>query len=135
MAMSAALADTTLGNLTGAYVVLHTGSPGADGEGNVAVAASDSAMTPKQASFAAAANHGSNTERVRVSNAELAFDGTELKPGQTVTHVSIWDGPDGPGTDSPLFIAALASPKLVGADGAKFDSGEIEVAIEVFAKP
>lgn len=135
MAMSAAAADAALGNLTGSYIVLHTGSPGADGTANVAVAANDAAMTPKAASFAAAENHDTNTERRRVSNAEIAFDGTELKPGQTITHFSLWDGPDGPGTDTPLEIAALTASKLTGSDGATFASGQIEVAITVFAKP
>jgi hypothetical protein len=135
MPLSAFSADAALATMTGAYVVLHTGSPGAAGTANVAVNSSDVAMTPKAVSLAAVSNHPSNTERRRLSDADLEFNGTELKPGQTITHYSLWDGAAGPGTDDVLDIAALTTPKLTGSDGATIATGDLEIAITVFAKP
>lgn len=135
MPMSAYAADQALSALTGAYVVLHTGSPGADGTANVAVDSNENPMTPKAVTFAAAENHPTNTERRRLSNADVEFDASELKAGQTITHYSLWDGADGPGTDDVLDIAALTAAKVVGSDGAVIASGDLEVAITVFQKP
>lgn len=135
MPLSSFAADAVLTTMTGAYVVLHTGSPGADGTANVAVANDDNPMDPKAVTLAAISNHPDNTERRRLSNADVEFSASELKAGQTITHYSMWDGSDGPGTDDVLDIAALGSSKVVGSDGAVIGAGDLEVAITVFAKP
>ncbi|ODS54693.1 MAG: hypothetical protein ABS36_11040 [Acidobacteria bacterium SCN 69-37] len=135
MSLSAHAADASLAALTGCYLVLHTGDPGANGTANVAVKANDDPMAPKAVSFAAVSNHPSNTERRRLSDGAVSFDGTELKPGQTLTHFSFWDGAAGPGTDDPLHIAALSASKLTGSDGAAFAIGALEAALAVYAKP
>lgn len=135
MPMSAHEADISLARLTGSYVVLHTGSPGVDGTANVAVDGADAPITPKALTFAAAGNHATNVERRRLCTGTITYDSTALKAGQTVTHLSIWDGSAGPGTDDVIDIQALTTPRTTTSDGATFIASSIEVAITVFAKP
>lgn len=137
-AMSAANADAKLtADLdiggTGAYVQLHTGSPGVDGTANLA--AYDSGDAPRKlVEWAAPSNHPSNTERrsLSTSEAEWAGDGVDLDLGEDLTHFSIWSAVSG---GNFRYAAALTTPKTTGSDGARFAIGSLECAIGVFAKP
>lgn len=120
------------------HVLLHTGDPGADGTANVAQYDDGGGNAPivlKEASFAAPSNHPTNTERRVLSDADIEWSGSEINAGQEITHFTIWDGSDGPGTDTVLNIASVETPKTTGSDGVVIASGDLEVAITVHAKP
>lgn len=77
------------------FVQLHTGDPGEDGEDNISGA--DPSL--KAVSFSAAANGGIELSASPIwTNDDLS---------ETLTHISVWDGPDGPGTDEILFSVVL----------------------------
>src|SRR5690606_29716009 len=116
----------------------HTGDPVAGATANVAQYDDGGGNAPivlKEASFAAPSNHPTNTERRVLSNAAIEWSGSEINAGQVITHFTIWNGSDGPGTDMVLDIAAVDTPKTTGSDGVTIASGDLEVAITVHAKP
>lgn len=110
--MAVGLAATTLANkwldllrgtaftaLSGTYVKLHIGDPGAAGTANA------SAVTTRaQATFAAAA---SGAVALTGTNPLWAMTGTE-----TITHISVWDAL-GPAGGNFLWSAALSASKTV----------------------
>lgn len=140
MTLSAARADDTLESAldiggTGVYVQLHVGSPGAAGTGNVAQYDDGGGNDPvvrKLVEFAAAENHGTNTERRSLSSSAVSWSGSEINSGQESTHFSIWSAETNGQCE---VIAAVDTPKETGSDGVTIDSGDLEVAITVFAKP
>lgn len=138
MSMSADLADATLADAYNTpatpFVLLHLGSPGADGTANVAELSS-SPIDLKAVTFGAPGNHATNTERRVLSTSEVEWTGAEIDEGQEITHFSLWSGSTGPGTDDFLDADEVAVPKTTGSDGVVVAIGDLEVAIEVFAKP
>lgn len=135
MSMSADQADTVLDNtlVSGTpHLLLHTGDPGSDGTLNIAQS-SGADIDRKAVSFAAPGNHATNTERRCLSDADVSWGSAEIDDSQTVSHFSVW--PDSSGTGNVEYVEALNESKTVGSDGATVSSGDLEVAIEVYAKP
>jgi hypothetical protein len=135
MSLSADRADATLNDaLSGGtpFLWLHTGSPGADGTANVAQTSVPANIDRKAVSFAVAGNHATNIERRSLSNTAVSWSGAEIAAGQEITHFSIWSLVSAGQVE---FIDAVPVPKTTGSDGVTIDSGDIEVALEVFAKP
>jgi len=134
--MSAAKADVILNadlqNGT-PYVMLHVGDPSYNGTANEAQkpsAAGDIAR--KAATFGAAANHAENTERTAVTTADIEWSGAEIDASQEITHFSVWDAET---AGNLLHVAAVTTPKTTGSDGVTIATGDLEVAITVYAKP
>ena len=135
MAMYHGLADTILDDylITGtANIWLHTGAPGNLGTANVAqLSAANIVM--KTIAFGAAANDDVFAAGRKVaSSADVTWSGAEIDSGQTITHFSIWDNE---ATKSCLFIEAVTVSKETGSDGATLETGDVVVALEVFATP
>jgi len=136
MTMSAANADAKLNadlNTGTGYLMLHIGSPGADGTANEAqkpAAAGD--IDRKSISVGSPENHPSNTERRVLSDAAVSWAGTDIASGQEITHATIWSASSG---GTLLYAFAVTTPKTTGSDGVTIASGDLEVAITVFAKP
>jgi hypothetical protein len=86
-------------DVTAVYVQLHTGPPGEDGDNNISVA--DPAL--KLVSFDAA-SHGS----IDISSSPVWTNDAHT---ETLTHISTWDGSDGPGTDNLCWAAQLTDPQ------------------------
>jgi hypothetical protein len=135
MVMSAARADATLEDALDTpatpFLQLHIGNPGANGTANIAQLATDPAVR-KAAAFGAVANHATNDERVKLSNAQVAWTGTEIDASQEITHFSLWSAVTAGQVE---FIDVVGTPKTTGSDGVIIESGDIEVALSVFAKP
>ena len=136
MSMSASHADAVLSAALNSpatpYVQLHTGDPGAAGTANVAVVGGTDPAPRKAAAFGVPGNHPSNIERRVVSTAEIEWLSNEIDPGQTITHFSIWSAAT---SGDCLYIAQVTESKVVGGDGVIIPSGDLEVAIGVYAKP
>lgn len=137
MTMSYQRADDTLNDaLRGEatpHLWLHTGSPGAAGTENVAQY--DLANIARKAvTFGdVPANHATNMERFVETTATVEWSGTEIDPGEEITHFSIWSAESG---GQPEFISTIHDgPKTTGSDGVTVAVGGIEVAISVFVKP
>lgn len=136
MSMSYKNADdclsTKLRNPATPYLLLHTGSPGAEGTSNIAQKPGTGAIVRKSVAFGTPASHPNNVERRVLSSGTVTWSGTEIASGQTISHFSIWSA----STDGQVeFIAAVTTPKTTGSDGVSIAAGDIEVAIGVFAKP
>lgn len=86
-------------DITAVYVQLHTGDPGVDGEDNISVG--DPSL--KAVTFSAAA-----TGAIAISTSPLW---TNADTSETLTDFSVWNGPDGPGTDDPLWANPLTTPQ------------------------
>lgn len=135
MSMSAANADAKLNadlNTGTGYLMLHTGSPGADGTANEAQKTGPADIDRKAISVGSPENHPSNTERRVLSDAGVTWSGSEILSGQTITHFSIWSAVSG---GTLLYLSTVGVSKTTGSDGVTIASGDIEVAIGVFAKP
>lgn len=135
MAMSYANAiaklDADLNTGTG-YLMLHVGNPGYDGTANEAqkpAAAGD--IDRKAISVGAAANHPTNTEVRVLSDAAIEWSGSEIASGQEISYGSIWSAVSG---GNLLYVFSITTPKTTGSDGVTVASGDLEVAISVFAK-
>jgi len=135
MPMSAARADAALDEaLRGTatpHVWLHIANPTA--VGTAGVAQDDAAnIVRKAVTFAAPENHPDNVERRVLSTTLVEWLGTEIDASQSITHVSVWSAVSGGQVE---FIHALPSPVVVGSDGVRIEEGDIEHAIQVYAKP
>lgn len=128
--------DCLTGKLRGEatpHLLLHTGNPGAEGTANIAQKpSSGGAIVRKSVTFAAPTSHPSNTERRVLSSGAVSWSGTEIDAGQQITHFSIWSAST---AGQPEFISTVSQSKTTGSDGVTIASGDIEVAIGVFAKP
>ncbi len=135
MSMSSYRADesfnASIKGSTTPHLMLHVGDPGADGTGSPAKL-DEADIVRKPITFGAIGNHATNNERRVLSSAGISWDGTEITAGQTITHFSIWSALT---LGNVEFIEAVATPKMVGSEGAVIDIGVLEVAIQVFAKP
>jgi hypothetical protein len=135
MPVSAARADETLNDtLRGGatpHVLVHIGNPGAAGTGNVAQD-DGSAVARKPVTFAAPENHPSNIERRVLSSAVAEWTGEQIDAAQEITHISVWSAVS---SGQVEFIHALPAAVTVGSDGVKIESGDLEHAIQVYAKP
>jgi hypothetical protein len=134
MSYAAAVAklDEDLANGT-PYLMLHIGSPGADGTANEAQkpsAAGD--IVRKALSMAAAGAHATNDEASSVSDAAVSWAGADIATGQEISYATIWDAES---AGNLLHIFAITTPKTTGSDGVTVPAGDLEVAISVFAKP
>ena len=136
MSMSAYRADATLNDaLTGVatpYIQLHVGNPGAAGTSNIAQTGVPANIVRKSVDFGAVGNHATNVERRVLSTTLVEWSGAEIAAGQEISHFSIWDAETNGDVE---FIAPVTTPKTTGSDGVTIAIGDIEVAIEVFAKP
>ena len=136
MTMSAANADAKLNadlNTGTGYLMLHVGNPGADGTANEAQkpsAAGD--IVRKALSMAAAGAHATNDEASSISDAAVSWAGADIATGQEISYATIWDAES---AGNLLHIFAITTPKTTGSDGVTIDAGDLEVALDVFAKP
>lgn len=113
------------------HLLLHIGNPGADGTANIAQI-SESNIARKPIAFGSIANHAENTERRILSDGAVAWTGAQIDASQEITHFSLWSAL----TEGTLLdVNAVTTPKITGSDGVTIASGDIEVAISVFAKP
>lgn len=101
--LAATLANTWLDELTGLFVKLHTGDPGASGTSNA------SAETTRKALTLAAASGGS-----RSATSTLPSWATWAAGSETLTHVSVWDASTN-GTFKYSF-ALTASKSITNGD-------------------
>jgi len=137
MAMTHQRADVTLNaTLRGGatpHIWLHTGDPGVNGTALVAKQPNGTVdIVRKPISFNAPANHPTNVERRCLSAAQVAWLGSEVNPGQTFTHCSIWSAAT---AGQPEHITLLGTAKMVGSDGVTMPAGEVEVTIVVHVRP
>jgi hypothetical protein len=136
MTMSYQRADTTLNALLQngtPHVWLHTGSPGENGTSNVAQTSVPANIVRKAATFGAAANHATNTEREsKTITSAIEWTGAQIAASQEITHFSIWDAST---SGNLLFLSAVTTPKTTGSDGVTIAIGDLAVAISVFVKP
>ena len=128
----AVMTDAVKGGAT-PHVWLHVGSPGAAGTANVAQTDAPANIVRKPISFGDLENHPSNTERRVLSAGDaITWTGEQIAAGQELTHFSIWtllsDG-------SPQFVGTITTPKTTGSDGVTIAIGDLELALQVFAKP
>lgn len=101
-------------NVTGVWVQLHTGDPGAAGTANVA-----GNNTRKTMAFAAAAA-GS-----KATNADITWTG--VSTSETYTHVSLWDAA---AAGNYLWSGPLTASKAVNAgDTFTLTSGQVSVGL------
>lgn len=134
MAMSATNADAKLNadlNTGTGYLMLHVGNPGADGTANKAQKPSAAGDIVRKAISVGTPTNGT-LERIVTSDAEISWSGTEIAAGQQISHFSIWSAAS---SGNVLYIAAVDTPKTTGSDGVVIASGDLEVAIGVFATP
>ncbi len=127
--------------LESVWIQLHVGDPGADGISNVAQVDDGMGGTEdiarKSISFGDAPVGETNDvdEQVIYSTSAVEWANTEIDAAQTITHFSLWPhASDEPPAADPLFIAELATPKIVGSDGANIVSGDAFVALQVYVK-
>ena len=135
MSMSHQRADATLTSaLKGGatpHIWLHTGNPGVAGNLNVAQVDEED-IVRKPVTFGTIGNHPDNTERRVLSSTKVEWTGGQIDHSQEITHFSIWSALT---NGTPEFVAAVAVAKTTGSDGVAIEIGDLEVAIEVFAKP
>ena len=137
MAMSESLANSILNtNLSTAarWMWLHTGDPGAAGTAAPTLSTVDTTSPRVSITFGAPANDtGFVSEQGRkvVSNSTGVWTATEMAPDQAIKYFSLWTSS---AAGSVLFISAVETSKLTGADGVKVASGDITAAIEIFKK-
>ena len=112
------------------FLMLHIGDPGYQGLNNEAqISAAD--ITRKAITFGTIGDHGTNMERRVLNSAQVAWSGAEIDAAQSITYFSIWSAVSGGNCE---FIDAITVPKTTGSDGVTIAIGDLEVAIEVFAK-
>src|SRR5690606_2376155 len=117
-----------LGGEATPHILLHTGDPGADGTANVAVY-DGGPIARKAATFGSPEDHPDEKQRRCKITDDVAWDGSEIDSGQTITHVTVWDASSGPGL---LYVGTLKEGKTTGSDGILFPAGELTVGIKVW---
>jgi hypothetical protein len=111
------------------YVMLHVGDPGAAGPANEAQKPSEAGDIDRKAATFGEAAAGTG-EQVSTTTADIDWSGAEIATGQEITHFSIWDAET---AGDCLFIAAVDTPKTTGSDGVTIATGDLEVALGVYA--
>ncbi len=111
------------------YVMLHTGNPGADGTANEAQKPSAGGDIVRKAATFGEAVAGTG-EQVSATTADIIWSGAEIDTGQEISYFSIWDAET---NGNCLFIATIDTPKTTGSDGVTMNSGDLDVALTVFA--
>lgn len=109
------------------FVMLHVGNPGADGVANEAQAAAGD-IVRKAATFGQAV--AGTGEQISTTTAAIEWSGAEIAAGQEITYISVWDASTG---GNVKYITAVDTPKTTGSDGVTIPTGDLDVAIEVFA--
>ena len=135
MTLSATNADAKLNadlNTGTGYLWLHTATPGAAGTLAVAQTSVPADIVRKAISVGAPGNHATNTERRVLSDAAVSWAGADIASGQEITHASIWSAVS---AGTVLYIFPITTPKTTGSDGVTIATGDLEVALTVFAKP
>jgi len=98
------------------HLQMHSGAPGEAGTANVAT---DTSTSADIAFGAASGGAASNTGAITIA---------AVSATQVITHISLWDGSTGSGTDNCLFTAALAaSVSLVSGDDFQIAIGDLDV--------
>lgn len=120
MAMTPYYQTATLNLLTGAYVALHTGAPGATGSSNECT---DTAYHRQALTFAAPADGDADGIYTITNSAEIDY--AAMLSAQTISYFSLWSA----ATGGDCYITVpLNSPKALAIGGvARFPIGELIV--------
>jgi hypothetical protein len=113
------------------HLTLHTANPGNQGTNNLAVQpGTTDAIVRMSLDMGTATKSTTATEHLSESVAEVTWTGGEIDAGQYITHFSIWNHLS---SGTALYISAVDTSKTTGSDGVVVSTGDLEVAIGVYA--